>query len=137
MPNNEQLTDMQRRILEREGTEPAFQEGNWQGNKKSGKYYCVACSNYVFSSKDKFDSGTGWPSFTKPATPESIEYGSGFEITGKEVHCSKCNGHLGHVFSDGPKKEEHQTGTGKRYCINGVVLNFKEETERIGEENDK
>lgn len=113
------LTSEQFDILRKKGTESAFIDGNWQSNKEKGKYYCVACDNLVFDSDDKFDSGTGWPSFSKPAGETAVEE-KGVDLNqGVEIVCWKCEGHLGHVFSDGPKPE------GKRYCINGRVLVFK------------
>lgn len=118
------LTPEQFNILRKKATEQA---GCSRLNltKKKGKYYCVACDNLLFDSKDKFESGTGWPSFTKPATDTSVEYRKekGFLGFGerKEVICWRCEGHLGHVFDDGPKP------TGKRFCINGKVLRFVEE----------
>ena len=114
------LTPEQFRVLRRKGIERA---GSHDFHlKKKGKFYCVACDNLLFNSEDKFDSGTGWPSFTKPALKTSVEYreDNGFFSRRTEVVCSRCGGHLGHVFDDGPKP------TGKRFCMNGVALDFKE-----------
>lgn len=91
--------------------------------KEDGTFYCAGCDLPLFDSEAKFNSGTGWPSFFQPKTPEAL----GQEVDNKlflprtEVHCSRCGGHLGHVFDDGPKP------TGKRFCINGVSLKFKAE----------
>ncbi|GAA4342322.1 peptide-methionine (R)-S-oxide reductase MsrB [Flaviaesturariibacter amylovorans] len=92
-----------------------------EGNKEKGNYYCAACGNALFVSDTKFDSGCGWPSFYQPVSKGSIIYtpdrSHGMERT--EVQCGRCKAHLGHVFDDGPPP------TGLRYCINGVVLDFK------------
>lgn len=91
-------------------------------NKEEGIYSCVACGNKLFKSSRKFNSGTGWPSFFEPYSYESLEYKEDNNLLMKrtEILCAKCCGHLGHVFNDAPN-----TPTGKRYCINGVVLKFK------------
>jgi peptide-methionine (R)-S-oxide reductase len=121
------LTGEQYHILREKGTEMAGM-GKWLNNKKKGFYYCIACENKLFSSEDKFDSGTGWPSFTQPATDKSViladqySLGYGHQI---EVLCARCGGHHGHVFNDGPTKKEHPQGTGKRFCVNGNILNFE------------
>ncbi|MFH1403740.1 MAG: peptide-methionine (R)-S-oxide reductase MsrB [Candidatus Altiarchaeota archaeon] len=108
-------------VLREKGTEPAF-TGEYVENKRRGVYACKACGHALFTSEDKYDSGTGWPSFTDTASTESVntetDYSHGMERA--EVLCSKCGGHLGHVFDDGPKP------TGKRYCINSIALEFKE-----------
>ncbi|MBI4243819.1 MAG: peptide-methionine (R)-S-oxide reductase MsrB [Planctomycetes bacterium] len=117
------LTSEQFRVLRQKGTEKAF-TGKYWNNKESGRYLCAACGNELFLSANKFESGTGWPSFDRPVNNESIEYhedGSWF-TTRTEVTCRKCGSHLGHVFDDGPKNT-----TGKRYCINSVSLDFEKE----------
>jgi len=116
----EVLTAEQYRILRKKGTEPPF-TGKYLKNKEEGTYVCAACGNPLFSSKTKFDSGSGWPSFWEAIENENIELkiDSSFGMNRIEVLCSKCGGHLGHVFDDGPKP------TGKRYCINSASLDFK------------
>lgn len=123
------LTPEQFNILRKKGTESPG-TGKWLYNNKKGFYYCVACGNKLFSSEDKFNSGTGWPSFTQAATDESIKSKDYFSLKDgyeEEVICARCEGHHGHVFNDGPTKEEHPHGTGKRFCVNGNVLKFREE----------
>lgn len=106
----ERLTLEQYKVLREKGTERAF-SNSLNRNKQKGIYQCAGCGQELFHSEDKFDSGTGWPSFTKG---ENVAY------TDIEVHCANCGGHLGHVFDDGPMP------TGKRYCINGIALTFEE-----------
>jgi len=114
------LTKEQYKILRKKGTEPPF-TGKYLENKEDGTYVCAACGNPLFSSKTKFDSGSGWPSFWEAIEKESVELktDTSFGMKRVEVLCSKCGGHLGHVFDDGPKP------TAKRYCINSVSLGFK------------
>lgn len=115
------LEPLQYKILREKGTEPAF---SWEllGNKKKGVYSCVACGNMLFSWGAKFDSGTGWPSFFQPISDSNLILvpSPGESLDGAEVLCANCEGHLGHMFLDGPKP------TGRRYCMNGAVLKFEE-----------
>lgn len=104
------------------GTEPAF-TGKYNHFYDDGQYYCSNCSNYLFDSTDKFDSGTGWPSFCSTAADDSVtlhkEAGNKFTPDRIEVRCANCGAHLGHVFNDGPQP------TGLRYCMNSAALEFK------------
>ena len=117
----EQLSPAQYEVLRRAGTEPPF-SGAYVFSKESGTYRCAACGGELFSSDAKFDSGTGWPSFTQPADGESVdtEEDRSFFMRRTEVLCSSCGGHLGHVFPDGPQP------TGLRYCINSAALKLDE-----------
>jgi peptide-methionine (R)-S-oxide reductase len=115
------LTPEQFRILREKGTERAFSGPYWD-NKRVGRYYCAGCNTLLFESADKFDSGTGWPSFTRPATPGALDLveDRSHGMIRTEVVCSTCKGHQGHVFPDGPAP------TGMRYCINGHAMKFVE-----------
>lgn len=117
------LSPEQYRVLRKKGTERPF-TGKLLHNKKSGAYICGACGNPLFSSNTKFDSGSGWPSFYDVISKGAVELKKDISLGMKrvEVVCNRCGSHLGHVFDDGLKP------SGKRYCINSLSLDFKEES---------
>jgi peptide-methionine (R)-S-oxide reductase len=127
MPHSEEewrtrLSPEQYHILREAGTEPAF-TGRYWNNHETGDYHCAACGTLLFKSDTKFDSGTGWPSFTQPENADAVTLveDSSLGMRRVEVRCAKCGSHLGHVFPDGPGP------TGTRYCMNSASLDFEPE----------
>jgi peptide-methionine (R)-S-oxide reductase len=114
------LTDEQYRVLRRKGTERPF-SGKYNKHFEKGVYVCAGCGNELFGSDAKFDSHCGWPSFSEPAEKDNVSESIDrtYNMVRTEITCSRCGGHLGHVFNDGPRP------TGLRYCINSAALDFK------------
>lgn len=115
-----ELRPEQYRVLRHKGTEPPFSGRYWDDHSE-GSFQCAGCGNELFSSAAKFDSGSGWPSFTRPVDPESVDLqeDTGHGMVRTEVLCSRCGGHLGHVFDDGPGPQ------GERWCINSAALELR------------
>jgi peptide-methionine (R)-S-oxide reductase len=125
------LTPEQYRVGFEHGTERAF-TSPLNNEHREGTFHCIACDTPLWSSRDKFDSGTGWPSFTRPISPAAVGTRADWSLfmPRTECHCATCGAHMGHVFRDGPPP------TGQRWCINGVVLTFKPAARRRGAEAD-
>ena len=117
------LNDDQFHVLREKGTERAF-TGKYDKFYENGEYYCAGCGQKLFTSEAKFNSGCGWPAFTKPSEGDAIDEhrDTSFGMVRTEVTCGNCDGHLGHVFPDGPQEQG-----GLRYCINSAALDFEAE----------
>ena len=127
-----ELSPEQYHVLREHGTEPAF-SGRYVHTKADGTYCCAACGAELFSSDTKFDSGTGWPSFTEPVNQKNVELREerSFFMRRTEVRCGTCGSHLGHVFDDGPGS------TGQRWCINSVSLDLREQGDQPKADEDR
>lgn len=114
-----QLSPLAFKVTRKHGTERAFTHDDFPDGP--GTFFCLCCGAPLFDKADKFDSGTGWPSFTRPIAPEAVGESTdrSWFMTRTEVHCARCEAHLGHVFPDGPPP------TGLRYCMNGVAMTFE------------
>ena len=121
----DKLTPEEYRICREKGTEPPF-SGEYYHNHADGRYRCKCCGEVLFEAGDKYDSGSGWPSFDRPAADDVIRYEEDLSLGMRrvEVMCQRCGCHLGHVFDDGPRDT-----TGQRYCINSLSLDFEAETD--------
>lgn len=116
----QRLTPEQYKVMRGHGTERAC-TSPLNAEKRAGVYHCAGCGQSLFDTRAKFESGTGWPSFSQPVEPDAVATSAdrGYGMLRTEVHCSSCGSHLGHVFPDGPPP------TGLRYCLNGVALAFE------------
>ena len=121
----DKLSPEEYRVCRQKGTEAPF-SGEYYHNHRDGKYLCKCCGEPLFESSDKYDSGSGWPSFDRPASDGVIHYEEDLSLGMRrvEVSCDRCGSHLGHVFDDGPRDT-----TGKRYCINSLSLDFADEAD--------
>mmetsp|Transcript_7819 Transcript_7819/g.34820 ORF Transcript_7819/g.34820 Transcript_7819/m.34820 type:complete len:159 (-) Transcript_7819:2658-3134(-) len=129
-PYKDKLTEEEYRVARLGGTEKAFTGSLWN-EKRSGSYNCKCCGSVLFSSEDKFDSGTGWPSFTAPVVEEAVtdKLDLSHHMFRIEILCSKCQAHLGHHFPD-------KTKTGLRYCVNSITMTFEPDEEADQEESE-